>query len=243
MSSKSEVQGSELSSSGIDRISRDEGRLMVERRMYKSAAIERLTDDEFYVLNGESGREELPRKGLPNEPYTRILRGKWDNDDIQAEQRRALARWTKLVAQRREANYWLIDRGFTGEVIDRVDLECRLDECFPANPFRRVVEEPEHPKEELIQPPVWIIPAHDAPRSQVAVWAVRRLMRLHEDWAAGIPRRLKDGKLKSVSKLTDEINILLRSPEKSKFIGIEERQKLRGGVSETTVKRALDLKR
>jgi hypothetical protein len=128
MSSKSKVQGSELLGAGI---SRDEARLRVERRMYKTAAIERQTDDEYYVLNGETGRDELPRKGRPNEPYTVIHRGKWDNEDIQAEQKRALARWTKLVAQRREANYWLIDNGFIGEVIDKVELERHLDQCFP----------------------------------------------------------------------------------------------------------------
>jgi hypothetical protein len=131
MPSKGEVQSSELLSSGIDRISRDEGRRMVERRMYKTAAVLQLTDDEYHVINSETGRAEAPQRGRPNEPYMIVERGKWNNEINVAEQTRALARWEKLVAQRRAANNWLNDHGLTGEIVDKVELERHLDQCFP----------------------------------------------------------------------------------------------------------------
>jgi hypothetical protein len=116
----------------LAQISRDEARLLVERRLCKSAAIERLTDEEEYILWGETGRTKVQKEGLPGTPYTNIHRGEWpDNECIRAEYQRADARWIKLVTQRHSANNWLIDNGFTGDFINPLDLERRLDERLP----------------------------------------------------------------------------------------------------------------
>jgi hypothetical protein len=99
-----------------------------------------------------------------------------------------------------------------------------------------------HPSGEPTESPRWKKPATEPPRSQVAAWATWKVMTSNKDWADGIPRRLKDGKLRSLQKLTDEINNLLGDPKATPFINKDVRERLRGGVSATTVKRALGLK-